>query len=72
MSKSFSEYKEEELVDIKAIFVCESGDAICVKLTEDSFGKEAERHWLPKSLTRDNEDGTYTIPDWLAHKKGLE
>jgi len=27
--------------------------------------------WLPKSVTENNNDGTFTIPEWLALKKGL-
>lgn len=27
--------------------------------------------WLPKKLTEDNGDGTFTIPEWLAIEKGI-
>lgn len=27
--------------------------------------------WLPKSQIEDNGDGTVTMPEWLAHDKGL-
>ena len=27
--------------------------------------------FLPISLTEDNEDGTVTLPEWLAQQKGL-
>lgn len=27
--------------------------------------------WLPKSLTEDNGDGTFTVPEWLAIEKGI-
>ena len=27
--------------------------------------------WLPKKLTEDNGDGTFTIPEWLAVEKGI-
>lgn len=27
--------------------------------------------WLPKSQVEDNGDGTFTMPEWLAHEKGL-
>lgn len=27
--------------------------------------------WLPKAITQDNGDGTYTIPEWLAIEKEL-
>jgi hypothetical protein len=28
-------------------------------------------YWLPKKLTEDNGDGTFTIPEWLAVEKGI-
>jgi hypothetical protein len=28
-------------------------------------------YWLPKALTEDNGDGTFTIPHWMAYEKGL-
>lgn len=28
-------------------------------------------YWFPKLHIQDNRDGTYTIPEWLAIKKGL-
>ena len=27
--------------------------------------------WLPKSQVENNGDGTFTMPEWLAHDKGL-
>lgn len=27
--------------------------------------------WVPKSLVENNEDGTFTMPLWLAEKHGL-
>lgn len=27
--------------------------------------------WLPKRFVEDNEDGTFTIPQWLAEEKEL-
>jgi hypothetical protein len=27
--------------------------------------------WVQKSLTEDNEDGTFTMPVWLAQEKGF-
>ena len=27
--------------------------------------------WLPKSYSRNNGDGTFTLPYWIAKKKGL-
>ena len=28
-------------------------------------------YWLPKKLTEDNGDGTFTLPEWLAIEKGI-
>ncbi len=30
-----------------------------------------KRVWLPKSLVEENGDGTFAMPEWLAHEKGL-
>lgn len=27
--------------------------------------------WFPKSLTENNDDGTFTVPEWLAIDKGI-
>jgi hypothetical protein len=27
--------------------------------------------WVPKSQAEDNRDGTFTMPEWLAKKKGF-
>jgi hypothetical protein len=27
--------------------------------------------WLPKALVEENDDGTFTMPEWLAEEKGL-
>lgn len=27
--------------------------------------------WVPKSQVEDNEDGTFTMPEWLAKDKGF-
>ncbi len=28
-------------------------------------------YWLPKKMTEDNNDGTFTIPEWLAVEKEI-
>lgn len=28
-------------------------------------------YWLPKSMTEDNNDGTFTCPEWLCIEKGI-
>ena len=32
-------------------------------------GDKAE--WVPKSQVENNEDGTFTLPEWLAMEKGF-
>jgi len=29
-----------------------------------------DKVWLPKSLVENNEDGTFSLPEWLAIEKG--
>lgn len=29
------------------------------------------RIWVPKSMVENNEDGTFTMPEWLAKDKGF-
>lgn len=31
----------------------------------------ARKEWVPKSLVENNEDGTWTMPEWLALEKGF-
>lgn len=31
----------------------------------------AQEVWLPKSQCEMNDDGTFTLPEWLAKEKGL-
>jgi hypothetical protein len=28
-------------------------------------------YWLPKKLTENNGDGTFTLPEWMAIEKGI-
>ncbi len=30
-----------------------------------------KRVWVPKSKTQQNDDGTFSMPEWLAMDKGL-
>lgn len=55
----------QNLVDIEAHIVHETDKAwlLC-----DEFGCEA---WVPKSQVEDNDDGTFTMPMWLADDKGF-
>lgn len=31
----------------------------------------AKTEWVPKSQVEDNNDGTFTMPEWLAQEKGF-
>jgi hypothetical protein len=48
-------------------------DAILVHETEKAYLLETDKGkgWVPKSVTEDNSDGTFTLPEELAIEKGL-
>lgn len=52
------------LIEIAATIVHETERAY---LLSDGTRKE----WVPKSVTQDNEDGTFTMPENLAMEKGF-
>ena len=56
---------KKELVDIDATRLHATDDAILL----DHGGDDPA--WVPKSLVVDNDDGTFTMPEWLAMKKGM-
>lgn len=31
----------------------------------------AKTEWVPKSQVENNDDGTFTMPEWLAREKGF-
>jgi hypothetical protein len=31
----------------------------------------ARTEWVPKSQVEQNDDGTFTMPEWLAHERGF-
>ena len=31
----------------------------------------AKTEWVPKSFVENNNDGTFTMPEWLAQEKGF-
>ena len=31
----------------------------------------AKSEWVPKQFVEDNNDGTFTMPEWLAQEKGF-
>lgn len=55
---------KSELVDIEGKVRGETEKALRIY-----DGKCTE--WVPKSQVQDNEDGTFTMPRWLALEKGF-
>lgn len=55
---------DRKLVEIAAEVRGESGKAL--RLHD---GTKTE--WVPKSQVEDNQDGTFTMPEWLAKDKGF-
>ncbi len=53
------------LVDVEAVLLQETDDAF---LLDD---QEGSREWVPRSLVEENDDGTFTMPEWLADEKGF-
>jgi hypothetical protein len=54
--------RDSRLVEIAAEIVTETDKAY---LLFDG----ARKAWVPKSVTQDNEDGTFTMPERLAQEK---
>lgn len=62
------------LTDIACKVVMERDKSIAVAdgTTEQHEGREREKwFWLPKSQVEVNDDGTVTMPEWLAKERGL-
>ena len=55
---------KEKLVDITAVLRHETDAAY---LIDDGVTKV----WVPKSQVEMNDDGTFTMPEWLAQEKEL-
>ena len=55
---------KSELIDIAAQVRGETDKAL--RLFD---GKKTE--WVPKSQVEPNDDGTFTMPEWLARDKGF-
>lgn len=56
--------REPRLVDIAAELKGESEKAFRIF-------DGAKTEWVPKSQVEQNDDGTYTMPEWLAQEKGF-
>lgn len=54
----------EKLIDIAAIGSYETPKAY--RLYDGNITA-----WVPKQYVKDNRDGTYTMPEWLAKEKGF-
>lgn len=62
---------KRELVDITCEVRKETDKGLAIwDGEEDKDGKEVWT-WLPKSEVEVNDDGTITLPEWLAKNKGL-
>ena len=55
---------KRELVDIAAEMKRETDKAF-------QIFDGAKTEWVPKSQVEKNDDGTFTMPEWLALDKGL-
>lgn len=61
-----------DLVDIEAHLVSSTDKAWKVSLGEVDDHDLLVVYWLPKSLVEwDPDSKTFTMPEWLAKKKGL-
>lgn len=58
--------KDDKVVDVALRKLGETDRAL--KVTE---GEAADAVWLPKSQVEENDDGTFTMPAWLASEKGF-
>ena len=56
--------KSKELFDLAAELVHETEKAYYL---DDGMNKA----WVAKSLVERNDDGTFTMPEWLAMEKGF-
>jgi hypothetical protein len=55
---------DAKLFDFAATLKHETANAFLVNAGEKDC-------WLPKKLTENNGDGTFTLPEWLAIEKGI-
>ena len=55
---------DPKLVDIAAELLMETDKAFRLYDGE-------RREWVPKSQVEQNDDGTFTMPEWLAVEKGF-
>ena len=56
--------KQSKLIDVAGV---KRGDKTLALRIYD--GKRTE--WVPKQFVEENDDGTFTMPEWLAKEKGF-
>lgn len=57
--------RNHDIIEIAAIVCHETDNAILI----DDGG--VEKTWLPKSMVEVHDDGTISLPEWLAMEKEL-
>lgn len=62
---------KSELVEITGKKMMEKGKGLALDVGKVGKDGRTEWIWLPLSLVEDNQDGTFTMPEWLAKDKGL-
>lgn len=60
-----------KLIDISAELRHETEKAYLVFDGRSDKDKKEIVNWLPKSQVEMNDDGTFTMPEWLALEKGF-
>lgn len=68
--------KKQQLVDISAAIRHETDNAYLLfdgrsEIKKGDTTASEIKTWVPKSMVEDNKDGTLTMPEWLAQKKGF-
>jgi len=66
----------KQLIDISAVIRHETDSAYLLydgrsEIKKGDNTPSEVRTWVPKSQVEDNEDGTFTMPEWLALDKGF-
>lgn len=67
---------KKQLIDISAVIRHETDSAYLLfdgtmEIKKGDTVKSEKRVWVPKSMVENNEDGTFTMPEWLALDKGF-
>ena len=67
--------RDDKLVDVECVVRMRREKAIAVAdgtMLDKGTRHEREKYfWLPLSQCQENDDGTVTMPEWLALEKGL-